>query len=382
MQLSNRFLTLVQQQLQSFSSDEALSKLVVYVAQGSEGDTPILSMVDQWPPDGGRLPEIANDPGLRVPAPERHWYPLRHNELLLGVLRAEQHRETAWPDHLEGRLQASAAALAYSLGLELERRQLLDELHQQRQQMNLVVHQLRNPLAALKTYAQLLLRRLGPEHLQRPLVKGLLQEQEQLTRYIASLDQIGRENLPHRSDGPTPLLLPESLTEVPELTIKQLLIPLIERAAATAALQNRVWRSPSHWPAWTQTIRTQDDGVVSEIVANLLENAFRYSPKGCSLGLGVFEHSIVIWDEGPPIPEDEQQLIFQKGKRGTRGKDQPGSGLGLALARELAERRGGELLLSTSPSHLDPSLPVHGNAFLLNLPPGLAMEPTRPGEAN
>ena len=125
------------------------------------------------------------------------------------MLRAEQHRESAWSDQLDRRLQASASALAYSLGLELERSRLLDELHQQRQQMNLVVHQLRNPLAALRTYAQLLLSRLGPEHLQRPLVTGLLQEQAQLDRYITSLDLIGRENLPHGPEAPAPLLLPQ-----------------------------------------------------------------------------------------------------------------------------------------------------------------------------
>ena len=62
MQLSNRFLTLVKQQLQSFSGVEALDKLVVYIAQSSEGDAPSFTMLDQWPPDGGRLPEIADDP--------------------------------------------------------------------------------------------------------------------------------------------------------------------------------------------------------------------------------------------------------------------------------------------------------------------------------
>ena len=375
MQLSNRFLTLVKQQLQSFSGVEALDKLVVYIAQSSEGDAPSFTMLDQWPAESGRLPEIAEDPILRIPAPERHWFPLRHDDLLLGVLRAEQHRESEWSDQLDRRLQASASALAYSLGLELERSRLLDELHQQRQQMNLVVHQLRNPLAALRTYAQLLLRRLGPEHLQRPLVTGLLQEQAQLARYITSLDLIGQENLPHGPEAPAPLLLPQVTSEGPGLTIEQLLQPLVARAAATAALQNRVWQTPDHWPAWTQEIRPDDDAVISEIVANLLENAFRYSPSGCPLGLSLLERSILIWDGGPPIPEQEQKLIFCKGERGSSSKDQSGSGLGLALARHLAEERGGALVLHTHLSQFDPSLPSRGNAFLLSLPASPAKAP-------
>ena len=382
MQLSNRFLTLVKQQLQSFSGVEALDKLVVYIAQSSEGDAPSFTMLDQWPPDGGRLPEIADDPILRIPAPERHWFPLRHDDLLLGVLRAEQHRESAWSDQLDRRLQASASALAYSLGLELERSRLLDELHQQRQQMNLVVHQLRNPLAALRTYAQLLLRRLGPEHLQRPLVTGLLQEQAQLARYITSLDLIGRENLPHGPEAPAPLLLPQVKSEGPGLTIEHLLKPLVERAAATAALQNRVWQTSALWPAWTQEIRPDDDAVISEIVANLLENAFRYSPSGCPLGLSLLERSILIWDGGPPIPKQEQKLIFRKGERGSSSKDQSGSGLGLALARQLAEERGGTLVLHTHPNQLDPSLPSLGNAFLLSLPQNPERAPEELSKAN
>ena len=382
MQLSNRFLTLVKQQLKSFSGDVALDKLIVYIAQSSEGEAPSFTMLDQWPPDSGRLPEIAEDPSLRIPAPERHWFPLRHDDLLLGVLRAEQHLEEEWSDQLDRRLQASASALAYSLGLELERSRLLDELHQQRQQMNLVVHQLRNPLAALRTYAQLLLRRLGPEHLQRPLVTGLLQEQAQLARYITSLDLIGQENLPHGPEAPAPLLLPQVTSEGPGLTIEQLLQPLVARAAATAALQNRVWQTPNHWPAWTQEIRPDDDAVISEIVANLLENAFRYSPSGCPLGLSLLERSILIWDGGPPIPEQEQKLIFRKGERGSSSKDQSGSGLGLALARQLAEERGGALVLHTHPNKLDPSLPSRGNAFLLSLPASPAKAPEGLSKSN
>jgi signal transduction histidine kinase len=217
---------------------------------------------------------------------------------------------------------------------------------------------------------------LGPEHLQRPLVTGLLQEQAQLDRYITSLDLIGQANLPHRPEAPAPLLLPQVQTKGPGLTIERLLQPLIERAAATAALQKRVWQTPANWPAWTQEIRPDDDAVISEIVANLLENAFRYSPTGCPLGLSLLERSILIWDGGPPIPDQEQELIFRKGERGSSGRDQSGSGLGLALARHLAEERGGSLVLHTTPNQLDPSLPSRGNAFLLSLPPTSAKAPT------
>ena len=108
---------------------------------------------------------------------------------------------------------------------------------------------------------------------------------------------------------------------------------------------------------------------MAEIVANLLENAFRYSPAGCALGLKLLNHAICVWDAGPSIPAAERELIFQQGERGSSSSDRPGSGLGLSLARRLAENRGGSLELNTEPSSLDTNLPAEGNAFLLKLPP-------------
>ena len=120
---------------------------------------------------------------------------------------------------------------------------------------------------------------------------------------------------------------------------------------------------------------------VGEIVANLLENAFRYSPPGCALGLRVLNHAICVWDAGPSIPATEHERIFQQGERGSSSIDRPGSGLGLSLARRLAENRGGSLNLHTEPKALDPELPAQGNAFLLKLPATEQEQATQKPEA-
>ena len=368
MQLSDRFLELAQQQLQSLAVERAMARLALYVTDREQGSTPTLTLVAQWPLDSALPPAIAEDPSLRSVAQERRWYPLRHENMLLGVLRAEQQPLPGRPVDHDPRLQICAETLACILGLEQDRRKLHHQLDEQRQQLNLVVHQLRNPLTALRTYAQLLLRRIGPDDQQRSLVESLIQEQDQLNRYLQSLDRIGQGELRLEADASTPLLLPPVPVDAPDLTVADLLNPLIQRASATATLQNRPWHGPDQWTAWTQAARPAADAVMAEIVANLLENAFRYSPPGCALGLKLLNHAICVWDAGPSIPATEHERIFQQGERGSSSTDRPGSGLGLSLARRLAENRGGSLNLHTEPKTLDADLPAQGNAFLLKLP--------------
>ncbi len=368
MELSDRFLNLVKQQLSSYEAEAAIKHLVVYVAQSGDSEEPTLEQVDQWPVLGKALPPVETDPDLRTPSADRRWYPLQEGSILLGVLRAEREpSEQMWPEALDKRLQATAGALGQCLGLELDRTRLLDDIGRQREQLDLMLHQLRNPLAALRTYAQLLLRRLGPESNHRMLVEGLLTEQAQLSQYVSAIDQLGQSKLSAQVVSSAPLLLPPVLPKTSAITLRTLLDPLIDRAVATANLQSRKWYGPSHWPAWTNSQRPLGDGVIAEIVANLLENAFRYSIPPTAIGLELNDQAICVWDGGIPIPFEEYENIFQKGFRGKSSSAKPGSGFGLFLGRQLAEQIGGELKLISSPSVFDPQLPDKGNAFLLKL---------------
>tara|TARA_Y100001968_G_scaffold74737_1_gene66148 strand:+ start:321 stop:1436 length:1116 start_codon:yes stop_codon:yes gene_type:complete len=368
MHLSERFQNLVEHQLMSYRDDPVVEHLIVYIAESKNGDTPTLEAIGQWPILKKVLKPLEADLELRAPSPNRRWYPLQEGSILLGVLRVERSNfDEEWSEQLDSRLHSTAMALAHCLGLELERKKLFNQLNQQSEQLGIMVHQLRNPLAALRTYAKLLLRKLGPENDYRSLVEGLLNEQAQLTKYVSILDDLRQAKLPSNEISSSRLLLPPVFTKDNSLNLKNLIEPLIERAEATSNLQCRDWHGPLSWPDWTKEPRPNSESVIPEIIANLLENAFRYSPSKSSIGLYLNNQGICVWDEGKIISIDERKKIFDKGFRGERSIGKPGTGIGLSLACELVKQFEGELKLLNSPSEFDLSLPVKGNAFAVYL---------------
>jgi len=363
MQVSKRFLALLEQQLAQFTDRPDLQALVVYVAVPEPTGQPSLVAIGHWPRS---LALAERSSASSDPANTRRWLALRDESLLLGALRVDADR-WPWPDSLSERLEATARCLTEALRLDLEQQRLGRELSQRDDQLRLLVHQLRNPLAALRTFGQLLRRRLDGDTRNLPLVDSLLGEQRQISRYVEAIDHLTDAPALVSSVGATaPLLLPPALNQGETQTLEQILRPLLDRAAATANLQGRPWQAPTELPAW------QGDGsALSEIVANLLENAFRYSRSGGGIGVHLSQNErleLSVWDSGPPIPADERERIFTKGVRGSSSSKLQGSGLGLTLARDLAQSLGGDLELVVPADAIDPQLPADGNAFRLSLP--------------
>ena len=362
LQLTERFLCFADQQLEQLNRNHCFQHLAVYVSQAGESNQPPLVLIRQLSVAERTLPPADADLELRRPAQERRWYPLRDGELILGALRADLVPEEEWHPQRDLQLRDAAAALSHGLARDLECLQLRGALDQQQSQLRTMVHQMRNPLSALRTYAQLLMRRLESSSEHRPLVEGMLAEQNQINRYVNALDSFGQPALSGRQPEPAPLMLPPD-NSAAGISVKQQLMPLIERAKATAMLQGRPWHGPEIWPAWAS--EPSRGAGTAEIVANLLENAFRYSPPGTAIGLKPLPDGLCIWDEGPVIDIEEREAIFQEGVRGRRGRERAGTGIGLALARQLAERDGGRLELCVEPFRLSAELPEQGNAFRL-----------------
>ena len=103
--------------------------------------------------------------------------------------------------------------------------------------------------------------------------------------------------------------------------------------------------------------------LIGEAIDNLLDNALRY---GCGDGGAIRVSAcieggmarLVVEDDGPGVPPEERERIFERFERGVEdGSD--GCGLGLAIVREIAERHGGSVRLTAS---------VGGARFELDLP--------------
>ena len=115
-----------------------------------------------------------------------------------------------------------------------------------------------------------------------------------------------------------------------------------------------------------------DPEFVQQVLKQLLENAFKYSPQSAPVAIAA-EHKggrivIGVADRGPGIDEAERPLIFDKFFRGRRYRfETKGTGMGLAIAKGIVEAHGEKIWVESEPGH--------GSAFYFSLP-------AAPGRAN
>ncbi|MGV3510475.1 MAG: sensor histidine kinase [Novosphingobium sp.] len=89
---------------------------------------------------------------------------------------------------------------------------------------------------------------------------------------------------------------------------------------------------------------------ITRLLSNLLDNAIKYVPEGGRVRLILRPGpSVTIEDDGPGIPRDQRDRVFERFSRATAPGDKPGHGLGLALSRAIAERHGLVLRLGEVP---------------------------------
>jgi signal transduction histidine kinase len=211
-------------------------------------------------------------------------------------------------------------------------------------------HELRTPLAALRLTLDLAATRLqaaGP-----PARAGAVQvrhAQDQAERLARLADELLELS---RLDAGVPMR--RELVELGELARA-----VAAELAPAAAARDVELALLADGPTWV----TADPGAVARIARILVDNALRFSPAGGRIALRTLVDGdmarLSVQDEGPGIPEDERQLIFERFRRGrVSAENAAGFGLGLAIGRQLAEQMDGGLRLADTAS---------GACFVLSL---------------
>ena len=315
--------------------------------------------------------------------------PLFHQETFIGLLITGRDRD--WqPRELE-QIEEIARTIAIARFIELQYQWTRKELNVQENlrriehdRLDNLLHQLRNPLTALRTFGKLFLKRLLPDDPNTKLAQSILAQSD---RFQALLEQFEAESnkLPSLdspvslqqnflpsfdSDEPidrSSFLLPGSVTELTPVDLKQILEPLLNTAGAIAIDRNITLEDclPVAIP-----LVTGDISALREIFNNLLDNALKYTPPEGRVRLELKTAprmvGIAIEDTGYGIPEADRERIFERHYRGVQEQgDIPGTGLGLAIAHELIVKMRGEIEI-ISPNNL--SIDSPGTTFIVWLP--------------
>ena len=261
-----------------------------------------------------------------------------------GGFGEESFDESA-PSALESRMARFLNGSARSLRGVQRQRESIQRL------LSDISHQTKTPLANLRLYSSLLMEEeLTPR--QREQAQVIFQQSEKLSFLIETLVKLSRLE-----------------TDVLAVTPKsQPLSPLLERAAsqAKAAAEQKGIALQLHLQQQAEMKALYDLRWTAEALGNLLDNAVKYtSPGGCiqvSAPQSELSCRIDVHDNGIGIAEEEQAQIFGRFYRGRQVREQEGLGIGLYLAREIAQKQGGYLKLSSRPGQ--------GSTFSLYLPRG------------
>ncbi|NBD32645.1 MAG: histidine kinase, partial [Cyanobacteria bacterium] len=257
---------------------------------------------------------------------------------------------------------------------------------QQRDHLDDILHQLRNPLMALRTFGKLLLKRFQPEddEKKRSLAENMMRESERLQQLLAEmgdyLDQIATTDEEDITIDTETTRLPEGNANVKSLppsqtlpletfALTEVLLPMVESMSAIA--QDHEIEIKTEIPESLPPIQANRKAL-QEVLSNLLDNAIKYTPEQGTVEVIVTndqprQQGIIIRDNGAGIPPADQPKIFQRHYRGIQSESEiPGTGLGLAIAREYVEQMQGQIEL-TSPA-VPPENPTRGTAFIVWLP--------------
>ncbi len=306
--------------------------------------------------ESGALVQLADRPEgpltlrPRLPRLRTLLLPLVAHDRTVGVLRLDDPAGLS----LDPPKLRFLSALAYYAALAVDRRRLVaeaehaDALRQADQLKDSLLasvsHDLRTPLTTIKVLAHDIAGG-GEER------AAVIEEQvDRLNHMVADLLDLSRLNA-----GGVPLH--------PEINAAEDLVGAAIQEVG-GAIGGREIRTAVAWSE--PVVAGRFDFVHSlRILVNLIENALKYSPASSPIDVEVTQEDsmlvIAVGDRGPGVPKAERERIFEAFYRPSTGPpDSGGAGLGLAIARRLAEAQGGSLRYQERPGG--------GSIFSLRLP--------------
>ncbi|MEV5613864.1 HAMP domain-containing sensor histidine kinase [Streptomyces sp. NPDC052225] len=217
---------------------------------------------------------------------------------------------------------------------------LEDSVERQRRFVADASHELRSPIASLRTQLE-----VGAAHPELLDVDGAVEDTVRLQELAADLLLLARLDAGEKAGGAVVDLAALAREELSQRTGDRVPVEVsVARGAQVAGSR----------------------GQLARVVGNLVDNAQRHARAGVRVSVGVEGGRAVltVGDDGDGVPEAERERIFERFVRldDARSRDGGGAGLGLAIARDVAERHGGTLTVRTAPQG--------GALFELSLPVG------------
>lgn len=232
---------------------------------------------------------------------------------------------------------AQLGAAFNEMAEELQRRAgERDQLERMKDEFVLTAsHELRSPLTSVQGFAELLMlerEKLSPK--QAETVEIILDNTRHVVRLLNDLLDLARSDAGRLTIAPSP-------TEV---------APLVEEATRSLRGQTEVRGQELREEIDAELpLVNADRDRVRQVLVNLLTNANEYCPDGATISVKARRHDaeveIAVSDDGPGIPSEQLDHIFERFTRGDAGMTQRvgGTGLGLAISKSLVELHGGTI---------------------------------------
>jgi len=306
-----------------------------------------------------------------LPGGRRLFLPLRTGQGKLGVVGVSRPGANFRLDPDERRLLDALVDLAaiaterIRLAKDVDQARMLAETEKLRASpLTSISHDLRTPLASIiGTLASL--RGYGDRYdsaTRSDMLGTASDEAERLNRHVANLLDMTRLD----AGALEPQREPCDLAD--------LIAGALRRSEVALAAHKVKLSVPANLP-----LLLLDEGLMDQVLVNLLDNAAKYTPPGSTIEIGVVRHrfSIVISvrDNGPGIPAADLDRIFDKFYRVREDADRSraGTGLGLAICRGFIIAMGGRIHARNRSDRTD-GQPAQGAEFLIEFSPDLIAE--------